>query len=102
MPNGIDGGSREGALRLAGHACASEIRRQAKELLALHGWRVTVDLFTAQSNAMAARFVSWTDEPNSEHVDAFSLGSWNQSKCACGQEHRETAFIISSYSRLVA
>ena len=94
MPNGIDGGSREGALRLAGHACASETRRQAKELLALHGWRVTVDLFTAQSNAMAARFVSWTDEPNSEHVDAFSLGSWNQSKCACGQEHRETAFII--------
>ena len=43
---------------------------------------------------MAARFVSWTDEPNSEHVDAFSLGSWNQSTCACGQEHRETAFIF--------
>ena len=94
IAEGIDGGSQEGALRLAGPACTSETRRQVKELLALHGWRITVDLFAAQSKAMAARFVSWTDEPNSEHVVAFSLGSWNQSKCAWGQEHRETAFIF--------
>ena len=37
---GIDGGSREGALRLAGPVCTSETRRQVKELLALHGWRI--------------------------------------------------------------
>ena len=82
IAEGIDGSSREGALRLAGPACTSETRLQVKELLALHGWRITVDLFAAQSKAMAARFVSWTDEPNSEHVDAFNLGSWNWLKCA--------------------
>ena len=72
IAEGIDGGSREGALRLAGPACTSETRRQEKELRVQHGWRITVGLFAAQSNAMAAGFVSWTDEPNSEHVDALA------------------------------
>ena len=94
IAEGIDGGSREGAMRLAGPACSTETRTQIRSLLAGHGWRITVDLFAAQSNAMAARFVSWTDEPHSEHVDAFSMGSWNQSACVCGREHRETAFIF--------
>ena len=79
-----------------GPACTRETLRQVKELMALHGWRLTVDLFAVQSNAMAARFVSWTDEPHSdsEYVDAFSLGNWSQSMCACCREHRETAFIF--------
>jgi hypothetical protein len=54
-----------------------------------HGWHITTDLFAAQSNTMAARFVSWTDEPNSEHVDALSLGSWNQSWVILATVHQE-------------
>ena len=45
IAEGIDGGSREEALRLAGPACTSETRRQVKELLAQPCWRITVDLF---------------------------------------------------------
>jgi hypothetical protein len=57
-------------------------------------WVVTIDLFAAQSNAFLARFVSWTDEPNSDVVDAFTMRSWNQSRCPCGKDHRETSFIF--------
>jgi hypothetical protein len=94
IAEGVDGGSREGALRLLGPACTAGTRELILELLAAHGWRVTLDLFAAQSNAFAERFASWTDEPNSEQVDAFNLGSWNQSLCSCGQEHRETVFVF--------
>lgn len=54
-----------------------------KELLAVLEWCLTID-FVAQSDAMAARFVSWTDKPNSEHVGVFSLESLNQLACAKG------------------
>ena len=94
IAEGVDGGSREGALRLLGPACTAGTREKIRELLAAHGWRITLDLFAAQSNAFVERFASWTDEPNSEQVDAFYLGSWNQSSCACGREHRETVFIF--------
>jgi hypothetical protein len=39
------------------------------------------------------RFASWTDEPNSEVVDAFTMRSRNQSRCPCGKDHRATSFI---------
>ena len=52
---GVDGGSREGALRLAGPACTSETRRLIRELLVEPGWHITVDLFVAQNNEIAAR-----------------------------------------------
>ena len=59
----IDGGSREGALRLAGPACTRRTRSEISSLLQPHGWVVTFDLFTAQSNVLVDRFASWTDEP---------------------------------------
>jgi hypothetical protein len=90
----IDGGSREGALRLAGPACTRRTRSEISSLLQPHGWVVTFDLFTAQSNVLVERFASWTDEPHSEIVDAFTMRSWNQSTCVCGLEHRETSFIF--------
>ena len=95
----IDGGSREGALRLAGPACTQRTRNEIRALLARHPWTVSagtapVDLFAAQSNAFVERFVSWTDESKSEVVDAFTLRSWNQSRCPCGKDHRETSFIF--------
>ena len=39
------------------------------------------------------RFALWTDEPNSEVVDAFTMRSRNQSRCPCGKDHRATSFI---------
>ncbi len=62
--------------------------------MGLHGWKATIDLFAADSNKFTERYASWTAEPNSEVVDAFSLPSWDQSMCPCGKTHRETAFIF--------
>jgi hypothetical protein len=87
---GTDGASREGAKRVLGPACTAEIRA----FLLSHGWEVTIDLFAADCNKFTSRYASWTDEPNIEAVDAFSLASWNQSVCKCGRQHRETAFIF--------
>ena len=62
--------------------------------MAAHGWELTLDLFAAASNALTPRYVSWTDEPHSESVDAFDMRSWAQTRCVCGQYHRETLFIF--------
>ncbi len=54
-----------------------------------------MDLFAAGNNAQAARYTSWTDEPDSEHVDAFTMRSWAQSCCpGCKLYHRETMLIF--------
>ena len=94
IAEGVDGGSREGAERLRGPACTAWARRLLRDFLQEHGWRVTLDLFAAASNAFVERYVSWTDEPGSEAVDAFDLRSWDQSRCVCGQFHRETLFVF--------
>jgi hypothetical protein len=91
---GVDGGSREGAERLRGPACTTWARGRLREFLRAHGWRVTLDLFAAGNNAFVERYVSWTDEPGSEAVDAFDLRSWAQTRCVCGQYHRETLFVF--------
>ena len=90
----VDGGSREGAERLLGPACSAHTRRVMDDFLQGHGWEITLDLFAAANNAMASRYVSWTDEPNSEAVDAFAMRSWAQTRCKCGEYHRETLFIF--------
>ena len=41
----IDGGSREGALRLAGSAGTQRTRSKIQALLTQHSWIVTIDLF---------------------------------------------------------
>jgi hypothetical protein len=91
---GTDGASREGAKRVLGPACTADGRTKIRAFLLSHGWEVTIDLFAADCNKFTPRYVSWTDEPNSEAVDAFSLASWNQSACKCGRQHRETSFIF--------
>ena len=77
-----------------GPSCSQQGRDKIRQFLAQHGWRVTIDLFAAASNRFTERFASWTDEPESEAVDAFALSSWDQSTCVCGKTHRETAFIF--------
>jgi hypothetical protein len=91
---GTDGASRDGAKRVIGPACTQEGRKEICAFLRHHGWKVTIDLFAADCNKFTDRYVSWTDEPNSEAVDAFGLASWDQSVCKCGRSHRETSFIF--------
>ena len=91
---GVDGGSRERAERLRWPEYTAWARRLLRDLLQEHGWRVTLDLFAADSNAFVELYVSWTEEPGSEAVDASGLRSWNQTLCVCGQFHRETLFVF--------
>mmetsp|Transcript_41001 Transcript_41001/g.85559 ORF Transcript_41001/g.85559 Transcript_41001/m.85559 type:complete len:1077 (-) Transcript_41001:1365-4595(-) len=91
---GVDGAGREGARRIVGPTCSEQGRAKIRSMLAQHGWVVTIDLFAAACNRFTARFASWTDEPESEVVDAFTVPSWDQSVCVCGSVHRETAFIF--------
>jgi hypothetical protein len=91
---GTDGASRDGAKQVIGPSCTAIGRDKIRDFLHQHGWEATIDLFAADCNKFVARYASWTDEPNSEGIDAFSLASWNQSVCVCGQEHRDTVFIF--------
>jgi hypothetical protein len=95
IAEGVDGESREGAERLLGPSCTPWAREQIRKLLAENGWTLSLDLFAAGNNKQCERYVSWTDEPDSEQVDAFTLRSWAQSRCSgCGMYHRETLLIF--------
>jgi hypothetical protein len=43
---------------------------------------------------MSSRSSAPVSARSSEVVDAFTVSSWNQSKCVCGRMHRETCFIF--------
>ena len=94
IAEGVDGAGRDGARRIVGPACSEQGRAKIRRVLAQHGWTITIDLFAATCNRLTDRFASWTDEPESEVVDAFTIPSWDQSACVCGEVHRETAFIF--------
>ena len=94
IEEGVDGASREGAKRIIGATCTARARATIKALLKRNNWEISIDLFAANCNKMTGRFASWTDEPGSEVVDAFTIPSWNQSVCQCGSSHRETFFIF--------
>ena len=94
IAEGVDGAGRDGARRIVGPACSEKGRAKILRFLSQHGWTITIDLFAATCNRLTARFASWTDEPESEVVDAFTVPSWDQSVCVCGRVHRETAFIF--------
>jgi hypothetical protein len=94
IEEGVESAGRGGARRIIGPACSPSTREAIRALCAQHGWRITIDLFAANCNRLVERFASWTDEPDSEVVDAFTIRSWNQTKCKCGWSHRETAFVF--------
>jgi hypothetical protein len=94
IEEGVDGAGRDGARRIIGPSCSSSTREAIRALCVQHGWRITIDLFAANCNKLVERFASWTDEPDSEVVDAFTIRSWNQSACKCGCFHRETVFVF--------
>ena len=90
MAEGVEGGSREGAMLLLGPADEGA----HLSFLESHCWNLMIDLFAAWGNALIERIASWTDELHSEQLDAFGLGSWNQSRCPCGKEHGETCYLF--------
>ncbi len=73
-----DGASRDVAKRVVGPSCTMVGRDRIRGFLHQHSWEATIDLFAADCNKFVARYASWTDDPSSEAVDAFSLASWNQ------------------------
>jgi hypothetical protein len=83
IEEGVDSAGRGGARRITGPGCSPTTRGIIRALCDRQGWRITIDLFAANCNKLVERFASWTDEPNGEVVDAFTIRSWNQSKCVC-------------------
>ncbi len=81
-------------ISILGPSCTPVGRAKILAFLAEHGWSATIDLFAADCNKFTERYAAWTDQPNSEAVDAFAMDSWNQSICPCGSVHRETPFIF--------
>jgi hypothetical protein len=94
IEEGVDGAGREGARRITGPGCSRTTREAIWALCDRQGWQITIDLFAANCNKLVERFASWTDEPDSVVVDAFTIRSWNQSQCTCGRFHRETVFVF--------
>jgi len=95
IEEGVDDGSRTEARRLRGPKCSDQLRRFIFTQCAAEGYAITIDLFASTCNALVERFASWTKEPRSEAVDAFSLRSWESSLCpSCGARHKEIGFYF--------
>jgi hypothetical protein len=75
VASGINGASRDQARNVISPYSTAVGRERLSAFLELHCWEATIDLFAADSNKFTKRYVSWTDEPNSEAVDALSLPS---------------------------
>jgi hypothetical protein len=94
IDEGIDDGSRKHAQALRGPACSERMRRIVAEFATAVGCPLTIDFFASADNALCRRFAAWTDEPQAEAVDAFTMRSWNVGRCACGAERREWGFYF--------
>ena len=96
IDEGVDAGSREHAQTLQGPACGDVLRKKIFKFAEDIGVTITVDMFAAASNRLVDRYMSWTEEPESEVIDCFSARSWNYSLCPhCNQQHRETGFYFA-------
>jgi hypothetical protein len=95
LKKGVDEGSRSHAEALRGPACGDDIRRKIRQFAQRIGTEITIDYFASSCNALVPRFMTRTDEPESERTDAFSAASWDSSWCPhCGQHHREFGFYF--------
>jgi hypothetical protein len=77
---------RGGARCIIGPACSPSTREAIQALCVQQGWKITIDLFAANCNKLVEHFASWTDEPDSDVVDAFTI--------RCERFHREKAFVF--------
>jgi hypothetical protein len=95
IEEGVDEGSRSHAEALRGPACGDDTRRKIRQFAQRIGKEITIDYFASSCNALVPRFMTWTDEPESERTDAFSAASWDSSWCPhCSQHHRECGFYF--------
>ena len=95
IKEGVDDGSRAKARALQGPACSIGLRARLVRFAAKQGWALTVDFFASACNHVTDRYMSWTNDPECEQVDAFAARSWNLSRCpGCMGMHRETGFFF--------
>jgi len=95
IEEGVDDGSRAGAKSVWGPKCSEALRAYIGRLRDAQGIVLTIDFFASGCNALTPRYASWTQEPGSEAVDAFSMRSWESSMCpTCGCRHMETGFFF--------
>lgn len=95
IADGHDDASRGKARTLRGPKCSSALWERAQKAASEVRWRMTVDMFASSSNAQLPRYMSWTDEPGSEQVDAFAARSWSSSLCErCNQRHTECGWYF--------
>ena len=95
IEEGVDDGSRLEAKRIRGPKTGALLRDFMAEFCRENGVELTIDFFASTGNAITPRFASWTQEPASEAVDAFSMRSWESSVCpSCQRRHKETGFFF--------
>lgn len=95
IEEGVDDGSRAGAKIIWGPKSSARLRAFVFAFCKEEGCAITIDFFASSCNALVERFASWTKEPMSEAVDAFSMRSWESSLCpACGVRHKELGFFF--------
>ena len=95
IEEGVDDGSRAGAKIIWGPKCSARLRSFVFSFCKEEGCAITIDFFASSCNALVERFASWTKEPMSEAVDAFSMRSWESSLCpTCGVRHKELGFFF--------
>ena len=95
IEEGVDNGSRAEARRIWGPKCSRVLRDFIFDFCKRQQCEITIDFFASSCNALVPRFASWSKEPGTEAVDAFSMRSWESSLCpACGQRHKELGFYF--------
>ena len=91
----MDDGSRAKARSLQGPACGAGLRETVLAFATKQGWQLSIDFFASACNRLTERYMSWSEDPNCELVDAFAARSWNSSPCPhCDRSHRETGFFF--------
>ena len=91
----VDDGSRAKARSLQGPACGARLRKTVFRFAADQGWQLSIDFFASACNRLTERYMSWSNDPACELVDAFAARSWNSSHCPhCDRCHREVGFFF--------
>ena len=95
IEEGVDNGSRAEARRIWGPKCSRVLRDFISDFCKRQQCKIMIDFFASSCNSLVPRFASWSKEPGTEAVDAFSMRSWESSLCpACGQRHKELGFYF--------